>query len=70
MTRTRIYEGVEIDWVAHDVRKFARLMMPDGNAPRFAWHQVEDTADKIDLEVLARALAFTSAFIQALDERG
>ncbi len=26
ITRTRIYEGVEIDWVAHDVRKFARLM--------------------------------------------
>ena len=42
-------------------------MTPDGNAPY--WHQVGDTYDKIDPEVLARALAFTSAFIRALDER-
>lgn len=42
-------------------------MTPDGNAPY--WHQVEDTYDKIDPEVLARAFAFTSAFIGALDER-
>ncbi len=42
-------------------------MTPDGNAPY--WHQVEDTYDKIDPEVLARAYAFTLAFIRALDER-
>jgi hypothetical protein len=43
-------------------------MLPDGNAPY--WHQVEDTYDKIDPQVLERAFAFTSAFIRALDERG
>jgi hypothetical protein len=42
-------------------------MLPDGNAPY--WHQVGDTYDKIDPEVLARAFAFTSAFIRTLDER-
>jgi hypothetical protein len=42
-------------------------MMPDGNAPY--WHQVGDTYDKIDPEVLARAFAFAWAFIHALDER-
>ena len=41
-------------------------MTPDGNAPY--WHQVGDTYDKIDPEVLARAFAFTSTFIRALDE--
>jgi hypothetical protein len=33
------------------------------------WHQVGDTVDKLDPEVMARAYAFTWAFIQALDEQ-
>ncbi len=31
------------------------------------WHQVEDTFDKMDPEVMGRAYAFIRAFIQALD---
>lgn len=32
------------------------------------WHQVEDTFDKIDTEVMGRALAFILAYLQELDE--
>ncbi|MGD8815204.1 MAG: hypothetical protein PVI78_12100, partial [Anaerolineales bacterium] len=32
------------------------------------WHQVEDTFDKMDPEVMERAYGFIGAFIQALDE--
>jgi hypothetical protein len=34
------------------------------------WHQVEDTFDKMDPEVMGRAYAFIRAFIQALDDEG
>jgi hypothetical protein len=34
------------------------------------WHQVEDTYDKMDPQVMARAYAFAWAFIQAMDARG
>ena len=40
-------------------------MGPRGEMPY--WHQVEDTFDKIDPEVLGRAYAFTWTFVQALD---
>jgi len=40
---------------------------PKGEMPY--WHQVGDTADKLDPEVMGRAYAFTWAFIRALDER-
>lgn len=40
-------------------------MTPDGQAP--FWHQVGDTVDKIDAEVLSRAYAFVWAYLQALD---
>ena len=33
------------------------------------WHQVGDTFDKMNPEVLERAYAFTWAFISALDAR-
>ncbi len=33
------------------------------------WHQVEDTFDKMDPEVLGRAYAFVGAFLAALDDR-
>lgn len=33
------------------------------------WHQVGDTFDKMDPEVLGRAYAFTRAFIAAVDAR-
>ena len=33
------------------------------------WHQVEDTYDKIDPQVLGRAYAFTWSFLQELDTR-
>ncbi len=33
------------------------------------WHQVGDTFDKMNPEVLGRAYAFTRAFIAALDAR-
>lgn len=42
-------------------------MGPGGETPY--WHQVQDTYDKIDPQVLERAYAFTWAFIQALDAR-
>jgi hypothetical protein len=38
---------------------------PDGEMPY--WHQAEDTVDKLDAEVMARAYAFVWAFLQALD---
>ena len=38
---------------------------PNGETPY--WHQVEDTFDKLDPEVMARAYAFVWAFAQALD---
>jgi hypothetical protein len=34
------------------------------------WHQVGDTVDKIDPEVLSRAYAFVWSFVQALDRGG
>ena len=34
------------------------------------WHQVEDTFDKMNPEVMGRAYAFTWAFVQALDAKG
>jgi hypothetical protein len=34
------------------------------------WHQTGDTFDKIDLSVLARAYAFTWAYLEAVDRRG
>jgi hypothetical protein len=40
-------------------------MGPRGETPY--WHQVEDTFDKMDPEVMERAYAFTWALIQALD---
>ena len=43
-------------------------MTPDGNAPY--WHQVEDTYDKIDPGVLAKAYAFTWEYIQLIDAQG
>ena len=39
----------------------------DGGMPY--WHQVWDTFDKMNPEVLERAYAFTWAFISALDAR-
>jgi hypothetical protein len=39
-----------------------------GEAP--FWHQVEDTFDKIDPEVLTRAYAFTWQLLQHLDRHG
>lgn len=33
------------------------------------WHQVEDTVDKLDPAVMARAYAFAWEFVRALDER-
>lgn len=38
---------------------------PQGGVPY--WHQVEDTFDKMDPEVMARAYAFTCAFLRSLD---
>jgi hypothetical protein len=43
-------------------------MTPQGDAPY--WHQVGDTNDKIDPEVLKRAYTFTLAYIRSLDENG
>ena len=40
---------------------------PHGETPY--WHQVEDTFDKMDPEVMGRAYAFIWAFAQALDAR-
>jgi hypothetical protein len=40
---------------------------PDGEMPY--WHQVEDTVDKLDPEVMGRAYAFAWAFLQVLDPR-
>jgi hypothetical protein len=40
---------------------------PQGEMPY--WHQVGDTVDKLDPEVMGRAYAFTWAFIRALDAR-
>ena len=42
--------------------------MGEGMANSY-WHQVEDTYDKMDPEVLNRAYAFTWAYVQALDAR-
>jgi hypothetical protein len=42
-------------------------LTPGGDAPY--WHQVEDTADKIDPEILGRALAFVWAYLEALDHK-
>jgi hypothetical protein len=42
-------------------------MGPRGETPY--WHQVEDTFDKMDPEVMERAYAFIWAFAQALDAR-
>src|SRR3989304_275521 len=39
---------------------------PHGEAPW--WHMVADTVDKMDVEVLERAFAFTTAYIRALDD--
>ena len=41
-------------------------MTPENIAPY--WHQVEDTVDKIDPEILQRNYAFTWHYMQALDE--
>ena len=38
---------------------------PEGVAPY--WHQVEDTFDKMDPEVMARAYEFTWEYITAID---
>ena len=38
---------------------------PRGGIPY--WHQVEDTVDKMDAEVMARAYAFSWAFLRNLD---
>ena len=43
-------------------------MTRDGNLPY--WHQVGDTYDKIDPEVLKRAYAFTWDYIRLIDEHG
>jgi hypothetical protein len=40
---------------------------PNGETPY--WHQVEDTFDKMDPEVMARAYAFIWTFVQALDTK-
>jgi hypothetical protein len=40
---------------------------PNGEMPY--WHQVEDTVDKLDPEVMGRAYAFIWAFLQALNVR-
>jgi Zn-dependent M28 family amino/carboxypeptidase len=40
-------------------------MGPNGEMPY--WHQVEDTYDKMDAEVMARAYEFTWAYITAID---
>ncbi len=40
-------------------------MGPKGEAPY--WHQVEDTYDKMDPEVMARAYEFTWQYITAID---
>jgi Zn-dependent M28 family amino/carboxypeptidase len=40
-------------------------MSPEGFAPY--WHQVEDTYDKMDPEVMARAYEFTWKYISAID---
>ena len=42
-------------------------LTPDGGAPY--WHMVEDTADRMNPEVMRRAYAFTWAFMRALDSR-
>lgn len=42
-------------------------MSRDGEAPY--WHQVEDTYDKMDPEVMARAYEFTWEFITAIDSK-
>lgn len=42
-------------------------MTPKGDAPY--WHQVGDTADKMDREILARALAFVWAYLERLDQQ-
>ena len=40
-------------------------LTPEGQAPY--WHQMEDTVDKIDPDVLARTYTFTRFFIERLD---
>jgi hypothetical protein len=40
---------------------------PNGEMPY--WHQIEDTVDKLDTEVMGRAYSFAWAFIRALDAR-
>jgi Peptidase family M28 len=42
-------------------------LTPKGDAPY--WHQVGDTADKIDPAILARAFAFVWAYLESLDQR-
>ncbi len=42
-------------------------LTPKGDAPH--WHQVGDTTDKIDREVLGRAWAYVWAYLEALDGR-
>jgi hypothetical protein len=42
-------------------------MTPEGDAPY--WHQVEDTADKMNPEVLTRAFAFVWAYLELLDRQ-
>jgi hypothetical protein len=46
------------------------LLCSDPSAQGMYWHQVEDTYDKVDPQVVARAYAFAWALIQALDARG
>ena len=42
-------------------------LTPDGRAPY--WHQMSDTYDKINPEVVARTLEFTQLFIEEIDEQ-
>jgi hypothetical protein len=46
------------------------LLCTDPRGEGTYWHHVEDTYDKMDPQVMARAYAFAWTFIQALDARG
>jgi Iap family predicted aminopeptidase len=42
-------------------------MGPNGEMPY--WHQVQDTHDKMDPQVMNRAYTFTRLYLQAIDSR-
>jgi hypothetical protein len=67
---SRIYGGVTE--MAAAVRAGIPAITLDGMSPKGVapyWHQVEDTYDKMDPEVMARAYEFIWAYITAIDSR-